>query len=637
MRDSVKYIGNFLWNIALLYLLYFLTRLIFVFDNWETFNYLTFSDLLRLCRGGLLFDTAAIAYANILYVLLVFFPFHLKEKRGYHKFVKIVFVVVNMLMLSVNLIDSGYFPFSKQRLTVSVFAQFSNENNLGGILFIETLRSWYLLVAFAVMSWGLWKLYRTPSYNGKRSWYYVISFICLAVFSFASISGMRGGIGKSIRPITLSNANEFTKRPAESAIVLNSPFSFLRTFGDEPFVVPSYFSDRDQMMSLYGPLHVPDGDEVFKPMNVIQIMLESNSMEYYGRGMTPFLDSLMAESYTSDDTFANGTVSIDAMSSILSSIPRMGESFMLTISALNPVSSAAGELGRYKGYHTAFFHGAQEKSMGFKAYSVAAGYQEYYSRENYGNDADFDGHWSIWDEEFLQYSAEKIKTFPEPFAATVFTATSHHPYIIPDRYKGTFEEGALPIHKCIAYTDMSVRKFFESISSEPWYDNTLFVLCADHTNIIEIPEYGTDAGRYRVPIMFHIPDGSLKRKVPGIIQQIDVMPTILGMLGYDRPYVAFGNDLTKTPENERFAVNCNNGVYQLFKDGYLLQFDGERPIALYEYATDKMLSNNLLGKVECQDQMLQFLKSIIQQYMERMVDKNGLVAIYENTLLRYSK
>ena len=95
--------------------------------------------------------------------------------------------------------------------------------------------------------------------------------------------------------------------------------------------------------------------------------------------------------------------------------------------------------------------------------------------------------------------------------------------------------------------------------------------------------------------------------------------------------MAFGNDLTKTPENERFAVNCNNGVYQLFKDGYLLQFDGERPIALYEYATDKMLSNNLLGKVECQDQMLQFLKSIIQQYMERMVDKNGLVAIYENT------
>lgn len=625
MKDTIRYIGNFIWNIAILYFFYFLTRLIFVFDNWETFNYLTLSDLLSLCRGGLVFDTAAIAYANILYVLLVFFPFHQKENIQYHKFVKILFVAVNMLMLAVNLMDTGYYPFSKQRITVSVFAQFSNENNLGGILLIETLRRWYLLAVFVVMTMGLWKLYRIPTFSGKRSGYYVLSFICMAVFSFASVCGMRGGIGKTIRPITLSNANEYAKRPAESAIVLNSPFSFLRTIGDEQFVVPSYFSDREHMMTIYNPVHVPDGDEVFTPMNVIQLILESNSTEYYGRGMTPFLDSLMTESLTSDDTFANGTVSIDAMSSILSSIPRMGESFMLTTSALNQLTSAAGELSRYKGYHTAFFHGAQEKSMGFKAFSHAIGYDEYYGRESYGNDADFDGHWSIWDEEFLQYTAEKLSTLPEPFAATVFTATSHHPFIIPERYKDRFGEGALPIHKCIAYTDMSVRRFFETISSEPWYGNTLFVLCADHTNIIEIPEYGTDAGRYRVPIMFYSPGGDLKMKISGVMQQIDVMPTILGLLGYDRPYVAFGNDLTKTSEEEMFAVNCNNGIYQLFKDGYLLQFDGERPVALYEYASDRMLVNNLLGRVECQEQMLQLLKSIIQQYMERMVDKNGLV------------
>lgn len=625
MNNTAKYLGNFLWNIALLYFFYFLTRLIFVFDNWETFSYLTFADMLRLCKGGLLFDTAAIAYANILYVLLVFFPLHLKEKNGYYKFVKIVFVTVNMIMLAANLMDTGYFPFSKQRVTVSVFSQFSNEDNLAGILFIEILRHWYLLVAFVVMAYGLWKLYRVPSYSGRGSAYYVKSFICMALFAFASVCGMRGGIGKTVRPITLSNANEYTKRPAEASVVLNSPFSFLRTFGDEPFVVPSYFSDRDQMLAVYDPIHVPAGDEVFKPMNVIQIILESNSLEYYGRGMTPFLDSLMAESLTSDDTFANGTVSIDAMASILSSIPRMGEPFMLTPSALHPLTSAAGELGRNKGYHTAFFHGAQEKSMGFKAYSFSVGYKEYYGRESYGNDADFDGHWSIWDEEFLQYSAGKINTFPEPFAATVFTATSHHPFVIPERYKDKYEEGTLPIHKCIAYTDMSVRRFFETISSEPWYENTLFVLSADHTNIIEIPEYGTDAGRYRVPIMFYIPDGCLKRKVSGIIQQIDIMPTVLGLLGYDRPYVAFGNDLTRTGADESFAVNFGNGIYQLFKDGYLLQFDGTDPIAIYDYRTDRMLEENLLGQVDCQEDMMLMLKSVIQQYMERVVDRDGLV------------
>ena len=173
---------------------------------------------------------------------------------------------------------------------------------------------------------------------------------------------------------------------------------------------------------------------------------------------------------------------------------------------------------------------------------------------------------------------------------------------------------------------MSVRRFFETASLQPWYSNTLFVLCADHTNAIEIPEYGTEAGRYRVPIMFYTPDGSIKGKLEGTMQQIDIMPTILGILGYDRPYVAFGNDLTRIQTDESFAVNCSNGIYQLFKDGYLLQFDGVSPVALYHYVSDKMLLNNLLGQADCQESMVQLLKSVLQQYMERMLDKNGLVS-----------
>ena len=624
MRNLLRYIGNFIWNILLVYVCYTLCRLIFVLDNWDSFNYLTFNEILRLCRGGLLFDSSAIAYTNILYVLLVFFPLHLKEKRGYHRFVKWVFICVNLVMITMNLMDSAYFPFSNQRTTTSIFAQFANEDNLVGVFAIEALRSWYLVVAFVAMAVFLWKFYRTPEYDsGSLIRYYPVSLIALVLFAFASLAGMRGGMGKAIRPITLSNANHFTKRPAEASVVLNTPFSFIRTIGKEHFTVPSYFEDRELMSAIYNPVHQPSGDEVFKPMNVVQIILESNSMEYYGRGFTPFLDSLMNEGLTYKHSFANGRISIDAMASVLSGIPRMGESFILTPSSLNPLSSAAGELGRHKGYHTAFFHGAQENSMGFKAYSQSVGYQEYYGRESYGNDADFDGHWSIWDEEFLQFFAQKMNSFKEPFATAIFTATSHHPYVVPDRYKESLPEGPLPIHKCVAYTDMSVRHFFETVSKMSWYENTLFVICADHTNAVEKPEFGTEAGRYKIPIMFYIPDGSLKERREGTIQQIDIMPTILGLLGYDRPYVAFGNDLTDTPDENTFAVGSNNGIFQLFKDGYLLQYDGQKPVALYSYDTDIMLQDNLIGKVDMQDDLL-LLKSFIQQYMERMNDQSGL-------------
>ena len=531
-RNNFGYLGNFLWNILLVYACYFICRVVFVLDNWDSFGYLTLGHFFTLCRGGLLFDTAAIAYTNVLYMLLVFLPLHLKEREGYYWFAKWVFVVVNLLMLIMNLADSSYFPFSNQRTTTSIFAQFSNEDNLVGIFLVEALRSWYLVLAFVAMAFGLWRLYRTPRcVADRRVEYYFVSCVAMATFAFASLGGMRGGVGKAIRPITLSNANHFTKRPAEASVVLNTPFSFIRTIGQKHFAVPTYFTEREEMQAIYTPLHMPTGNEIFRPMNVVQIILESNSLEYYDRGFTPFLDSLRRESLTGMHSFANGRISIDAMASVLSSIPRMGESFVLTPSALHPLSSAAGELGRHKGYHTAFFHGAQENSMGFKAYSQSVGYKEYYGRESYGNDADFDGHWSIWDEEFLQFYAQKLNTFSEPFATALFTATSHHPYVIPERYKEQFEEGALPIHKCIAYTDMAVRRFFETASAMPWYENTLFVLCADHTNIVELPEYGTEVGRYKVPIMFYLPDGSLKEVLSATIQQADIMPTILGLLG----------------------------------------------------------------------------------------------------------
>ena len=283
-----RYIGNFVWNIALVYVCYFVCRVMFVLDNWDSFGYLTMGDFITLCRGGLLFDSAAIAYTNALYMLLVFFPLHLKEREGYYKVVKGLFVGVNLLMLGANLVDSGYFPFSNQRATTSVFAQFAGEDNLLGIFLIEAVRSWYLVVAFAVMAYGLWRGYRTPRYEPRHGvGYYATSLAALAVFAFAALTGMRGGMGKAIRPITLSNANHFTKRPAEASVVLNTPFSFIRTIGQEHFTVPVYFTEREPMLALYNALHTPTGDEVFTPMNVVQIILERTLRSTMGEDSLP--------------------------------------------------------------------------------------------------------------------------------------------------------------------------------------------------------------------------------------------------------------------------------------------------------------------------------------------------------------
>ena len=103
-----------------------------------------------------------------------------------------------------------------------------------------------------------------------------------------------------------------------------------------------------------------------------------------------------------------------------------------------------------------------------------------------------------------------------------------------------------------------------------------------------------------------------------IAQQIDVLPTLMGMLGYDKPYIAFGCDLLHTPAAQTWAFNYNNGVYQYFKGDFLLQFDGQKTKALYRFKTDPLLKQNLAGKLPNQSQLENELKSLIQQYMHRM-------------------
>ena len=146
----------------------------------------------------------------------------------------------------------------------------------------------------------------------------------------------------------------------------------------------------------------------------------------------------------------------------------------------------------------------------------------------------------------------------------------------------------------------------------------------------EHPEYVTDLGAYKVPILFYAPGlPELKgRNTEMIVEQIDIMPTVLGILGYDRPYIGFGQDALHTPLSEKFAVNYINGsgIYQFLKGDYLIQFDGEKVIHAYRFRTDVLMKDDVKDSMpqEVRKEMETQLKSIIQQYMQRM-NNNELV------------
>lgn len=291
---------------------------------------------------------------------------------------------------------------------------------------------------------------------------------------------------------------------------------------------------------------------------------------------------------------------------------------------MNDYTGLAGILGA-EGYETAFFHGAQNGSMGFQAFAQKTGFQKYYGRTEYeevkGTD-DFDGTWAIWDEPFLQYYAEEMGKMKQPFMTAVFTASSHHPFAVPEKYKDVYPEEGIAMHKCIRYTDMAIGKFFDTCSKQPWFKNTIFVLTSDHTNMSDHAEYQANLGGFCSPIIIYDPSNPIGEVQDKIAQQIDILPTILGLLGYNKPYFGFGIDLLKTPAEDTWAVNYLNGIYQYVKYGHVLQFDGNKSKGLYSLQ-DSLMQHNLLEKSGAVansrlTQMETELKAIIQQYMERM-------------------
>lgn len=627
-------------NFLLVMAIYSLSRWFFYRINTDMFPNVSPAHLREMLAGGVRFDLTALLYLNSVYILLMLLPLPAKIRNNahYQRVAQWFYWLPNAVGIAVNCVDMVYVRFTDRRTTCTFFSEFQNDGNLASIFFQAVAQYWYvslfavaMLVLLVVCSRRRWHI------EEQRKWlYYSSETVILLVSVYFSVIGIRGGFGSYTRPITISNALQYTNTPQETAILLNTPFSLMKSIENETYVNPHYYAD-EQLESLMTPIHTPADTlaqaSAEQPLNVVVLILESFSKEYIGffnhdlddgqyAGYTPFLDSLLAESVTYRYSYASGRKSIDAMPSVLSSIPMLIEPYIVTPYSTNAVSSLADCLGR-KGYTTAFFHGAPNGSMGFQAYARSAGFEAYYGMDEYDGEDAFDGTWAIWDEEFLQYYARTMSRMQEPFMTAVFTASSHHPFRVPARYEGVFPKGTQPIHQCVGYSDHALRKFFAFARTQPWFEHTLFVLTADHTNQLTHAEYTNAKGLYEVPIAFYGAglQGELRSQTP--VSQTDIMPSVLGCLGYDAPYFAFGEDALTGTKAHPYAVCYNNPVYQILSDSLLLQFDGQQLTAVYTLQDDRLLQHNRIEQMADDPEvqaMLTYLKAYIQQYISRMVE-----------------
>lgn len=589
-----------------------------------------------------MFDISAVVYINMLFILLHIVPFEFRYSNILQTVMKSLFFITNGIAIAMNGMDFVYYRFVGKRATADVFQTFENENNKVKLFFRFLVDYWPATLFTLIMMFLMVCLYnkikvQRPSPSNRIS-YYVVNLIIIPVVIALVIGAARGGYKHSTRPITISNAARYVNNPQNVAIVLNTPFSIFRTYGKKVLVRYDFFND-EELKRIYSPHYYPDTNEEFSGENVVIIILESFAREYIGalnkgrggdsyEGYTPFIDSLISVGLTFDVSISNGKKSIDAMPSILASVPSLETPYIISHYANNQINGLPGLLKR-KGYYSAFFHGAPNGSMGFDSFAKIAGFDKYFGLDQYPDKADFDGIWGVWDEPFFKFFAGELNTFTQPFMASIFSVSSHHPFKVPEKYIDKFKKGPAPILEVVGYTDFALQKFFYEISQSSWFNNTLFVITADHTNESIHKEFQNNFGAYSIPIIFYKPGSNLTGMKKRIAQQIDIMPTVLSYLHYDEEYIAFGNNLLDD-SYESFAFNSSGSTYHLYMKDHILEMIDNKTVGLFDYKKDLFVEKNLIGqKPELQLQMEEKLRAIIQTYNSRLLDNNMAVSRIE--------
>jgi phosphoglycerol transferase MdoB-like AlkP superfamily enzyme len=611
------------------------SRILFYLFNIQMFPEVSAGHIILIIITGLRFDLSALLMVNGVFILLNILPFSFIRNRIYRKVANIIFILTNTIALIPNFADVIYYRFTHKRTTGDIFNYLSVNNDLG-TQFPQFVKDfWFIfLFWFASIALLIWICRRMKpvsdySYNSKKFPRGTAWFV-FAVASILTIVGIRGGV--QLKPISIITAGKYTSAN-NIPLVLNSPFTIIKTINQEALPKMHYFTDDFEAETIYPVVHNFSGDSgpmltgVGEKPNVVIIVLESFSEEHIGalnknspsgyEGFTPFLDSLIGQSLVVDG-FANGKRSIEGIPAILSGIPAlMNQDFITSVYAGNKFNSLASLLHEV-GYTSSFYHGGSNGTMGFDAYARSAGFEYYYGRTEYANEADYDGQWGIWDEPYLQYFASNLNKTKEPFLSAVFTLSSHHPYQVPAKYKNKFREGNLKIQRSIMYTDFALERFFTTASKMPWFDRTIFVITADHTSESWIPYYRTRPGSYAIPILFYRNNSSLKGKLSITVQQTDILPSILDYLHFPSTFISFGQSVFQQ-KSPHLDVTYLNNSWQLIMNGNSLEWDGEKTTSFYHYQSDSLAKNNLASqKSQDQVKMELYLQAIIQQYNNRM-------------------
>lgn len=491
---------------------------------------------------------------------------------------------------------------------------------------------------FVVTGLATWWIYKKTKDSLLQLPNLVQKFTLLGVFSVL--------LGISLRfaeKINLKKGNIF-----QQEIAANGMVKFYEAFSNNTLDFFTFYPTVDQKTAEKNTLLPLGTTTLSRPItsdkpelqkNVVLISIESLSAAYmkaygYEESVTPFLDQLAQKSLFFTNLYATGNRTVRGLEALTLCIPPTAGESVIKREKENKNKFTTGSVFKSKGYSVKYLYGGYSYFDNMKDFYGGNGY-EIVDRDNFTpEEITFANVWGVCDEDMAKKAiSEMNKDYKagKPFFHHWMTVSNHRPF--------TYPEGKIDIPADsksrkggVKYTDYSIMKFFEMAQKQPWFKNTVFVIVADHCSSsagkTELP-----MDKYRIPAMIYSPEFVAPQKFSQVTSQIDVMPTVLGLLNFKYQSKFLGQDVF----SKNFVPRAYIATYQdlgFVKDNYLTVISPTKNIKQYQlvqkpntntttefniYYTENLLKDN--PRKDLVDQTISTYQSTSFWLKNKMLDK----------------
>ncbi|HKJ52890.1 MAG TPA: LTA synthase family protein [Gammaproteobacteria bacterium] len=647
-----RFSGGFLQIFLLTLCLGWLYRLMFAWSYRESLWAAGADNLLPMLLGGLQMDLAVAAFVLAPALLL----YHLLGASGWWPLRYLLYIYLAALVLLIPLVgfvDLQYFDESGKHLTYEATA-YLDSTGVSVFAGAFELHPWIsalsLLASLAIPAAFLIWLRRLlgtslPRYGQPRPVY----LLALPLWLLLSAVALRGGL----QPIPIGVGHcAISGNPYVNGYCLNPVYSVLVTTigaGDTRYRFYDEVANGRRIRAMLGSetavqtssqfplLRTSPGIAGGNRKNVVLFILESwTGKDVAGLGgdaaITPTFASLSQQGLLFTRFYASGIRTAEGVFSILASFPNQPQRPVMARPIASQVrwrslNQILGEVG----YETMFINGKSLDHDNMKNFLKGLGFDEVIDRQSFPASMQMDG--GAWkgyhDEQVMRVANDWFRSRGEnPFLGVIYTMDTHPPFVTPDDFPPILEpnEGQNRFLNSLHYSDYSLQVFFDLARQQPYFDNTVFVFVADHSRT---RDSFTMADQHHIPLLIYSPGYVDAARNSTVGSQLDILPTVLGLLNLSASHASFGRDLIAARDNG-FAMAIAGGDARWHQDGYLLNDALTRaPPFLCHEVQDPQCRNNLWQQDRQQgERMQERLRSYLSlsqtlMYEDRVYPRSG--------------